>query len=139
MNKKTKWLLFTLLFLAYIVFTALVDTIGTADDKGAAYLSPSAKKGKLLFQKYNCGACHQIYGLGGYMGPDLTNVMSIPLIGETYARSILANGTNKMPNFKLTPEEIDDLIAYFLYVDKTGISPVKKFQINSDGTVNFEQ
>ncbi|MBK8357424.1 MAG: hypothetical protein IPL13_19205 [Saprospiraceae bacterium] len=32
--------------------------------------------GKLIWQDYNCNACHQIYGLGGYLGPDLTNVYS---------------------------------------------------------------
>lgn len=139
MNKLLKWSIVIFLFTVFIFFTIIVDTIGTADDKGSAYLNTRAKAGKLLFQKYNCGACHQVYGLGGYMGPDLTNIMSDSAIGEPYARAILAGGTNKMPNFKLTKEEMDDLVAYLVYVDKTGVSPVKKFEMNSDGTVNIKQ
>jgi nitric oxide reductase subunit C len=136
MSKTVKWIIFISLFALFILFTILVDTIGTATDKGALYLTASAKSGKLLFQKYNCGACHQIYGLGGYMGPDLTNIMSSPP-GEIYARAMLSGGTNKMPNFKLTAEEMDDLVAYLAYIDKTGISPVKKFEAHNDGTVSI--
>jgi len=138
MNKTAKWSIVSLLFTLFIVFTIMVDTVGTANDKGAAYLNTSAKAGKLLFQKYNCSACHQVYGLGGYMGPDLTNIISDSAIGEPYARAILASGTNKMPNFKLSKEETDDLIAYLTYIDKTGISPVKKFETNNDGTVDIK-
>ena len=139
MNKTAKWSIVSLLFTLFVVFTIMVDTVGTTDDKGVAYLNASAKEGKLLFQKYNCGACHQVYGLGGYMGPDLTNIMSDSAGGESYARAILSSGTNKMPNFKLSKEETDDLIAYLRYIDKTGISPVKKFEANNDGTVDIKQ
>ena len=98
-------------------------------------MTEGAQKGKLLFQKYNCTACHQLYGLGGYMGPDLTNAMSRSGIGEMYVRALLQNGTERMPNFHLSEEEIKSLVAYLKYVDKTGISPVKKFEINYDGTI----
>lgn len=113
----------------------MVDTIGTDDDKGKAFLTEEAKEGKLLFQEYNCGACHQFYGLGGYMGPDLTNVISEKGKGELYAKAFLQGGTQKMPNFHLTEKEIAALIAYLKYVDKTGLSPVKEFRPNWDGTV----
>lgn len=98
-------------------------------------MSAETHQGKLLFQKYNCTACHQLYGLGGYMGPDLTNVMSRQNGNEMYIRVFLQNGTQRMPNFHLSDNEIISLTAYLRYVDKTGISPVKKFETNYDGTI----
>lgn len=138
MGKTIRRLIFSLLFILFIVFTILVDTIGTANDRGAAYQNQKAKNGKLLFQKYNCISCHQIYGLGGYMGPDLTNAMSQTGKGEVWCRALLAAGTDKMPDFKLSQQETDQLIAYLIYIDKTGISPVKKFDFNADGTVSIQ-
>jgi nitric oxide reductase subunit C len=127
------------LFLLFVIFTFLVDTVGTDQDQGSAWLSDSAKSGKLLFQKYNCTACHQLYGLGGYMGPDLTNVISRPGKGADYCRAFLSGGTNGMPDFKLNHKELNELIAYLTYIDKTGISPVKKFEINPNGTVSINE
>ena len=99
-------------------------------------ISEQSKEGKLLFQKYNCIACHQLYGLGGYMGPDLTNVISGNGKGPMYAKALLKNGTRRMPDFHLSENEMDEIVAFLIYVDKTGISPVKRFKINYDGTVN---
>lgn len=98
-------------------------------------MTESAQEGKLLFQEYNCTACHQLYGLGGYMGPDLTNIISAEGKGELYAKAFLMNGTQRMPNFQLTENEITALVSYLKYIDKTGISPVKFFEINLDGTI----
>ncbi len=124
------------LILLFVVHSFLVFTVGTKVDKGSDLMTEQARSGKLLYQKYNCTACHQLYGLGGYMGPDLTNSMSSKGMGELYVRAFLQNGTQRMPNFHLNESEMADLVAYLKYVDKTGISPVKKFKINPDGTVS---
>ncbi|MCH7870146.1 MAG: c-type cytochrome, partial [Planctomycetes bacterium] len=34
-----------------------------------------AKSGLAIWRENNCQACHQIYGYGGFLGPDLTNLM----------------------------------------------------------------
>ena len=47
-------------------------------------MNKEAITGKVLYQKYNCTACHQIYGLGGFLGPDLTIVVSQQGKGEAY-------------------------------------------------------
>jgi nitric oxide reductase subunit C len=132
----TRRIIFWTLFFLFVVHSALVFTVGTDVDKGEAHLTDKALNGKLIYQKYNCTACHQLYGLGGYMGPDLTNVMSDKGLGELYVRAFLQNGTQRMPNFHMSEEEISDLVSYLKYVDKTGISPVRKFKINMDGTVS---
>jgi nitric oxide reductase subunit C len=135
---KMKKILFVLLFLTFLVYTLFVDTAGTAMDKGAAFNTAESQKGKLLFQKYNCIACHQLYGLGGYMGPDLTNILSDSLTGTNYAYALLSTGSNKMPDFRLSDAEKEQLLAYLHYVDKTGISPAKHFDVSMDGTVTLK-
>jgi nitric oxide reductase subunit C len=97
--------------------------------KGTANLSfsdfaGSAKimSGKQLFQKNNCTSCHQIYGLGGYLGPELTTAYSDPLRGELNMRAFLQAGGQRMPNFHFTKEEIDDIISYLKYVDATAVT-----------------
>ncbi|MHB8259964.1 MAG: c-type cytochrome [Bacteroidia bacterium] len=137
MNTFSKQLIFATLFFVFLIYTVMVDTIGTNEDKGRELMNEKSKSGKLLYQKYNCTSCHQLYGLGGYLGPDLTNVAASPNNQDwAYARIILQNGTLQMPNFNLKENEIDELLAYLSYVNETGISPVKKFEIRYDGTIN---
>lgn len=136
MNSTLKKVVWVTLAASFFIYSLFVYTTGTAIDKGESVISEPSQKGKLLFQKYNCTACHQLYGLGGYMGPDLTNIISEKGKGAAYARVFLSGGTIRMPNFNLNEVEMDELIAYLTYVDKTGISPVKRFKINYDGTVN---
>ena len=38
-------------------------------------LSPLAARGRALWHRRNCQSCHQIYGFGGFLGPDLTNAV----------------------------------------------------------------
>lgn len=135
MSTSAKRTVFWVLIILFIIHSLLVFTVGTEEDSGQSLMNKSAASGKIIYQKYNCTACHQLYGLGGYMGPDLTNVMSPEGMGELYVRAFLQNGTQRMPNFHLSEQETSDLVAYLKYVDKTGISPVKKFSINPDGTV----
>ena len=135
MSIVTRRIIFWALIVLFVIHSLLVFTIGTNKDCGEKFMTEDAQNGKLLFQKYNCTACHQLYGLGGYMGQDLTNVMSKQGLGELYVRAFLQGGTQRMPNFHLSEEELKSLVAYLKYVDKTGISPVKKFEINYDGTI----
>ena len=113
-----KLLIFFCLFIIYIIYSAFVYTKGTE----GLISSPKAAEGKLVFQKYNCTACHQLYGLGGFLGPELTTVMSTPGKGEAYARAILKSGTQRMPDFQLSENEIDNLVAFLEYVDETAIT-----------------
>lgn len=136
MSSFMKRLIFFVMLLVFLAYTAIVATVGTSADKIKPYFTEEASKGKLLFQEHNCTACHQLYGLGGYMGPDLTNVISAPGKGPQYAKAFIQGGTQKMPNFHLTEEEINSLVAYLTYVDKAGVSPVLEFDVNVDGTVS---
>lgn len=99
-------------------------------------MNDQARQGQSIYQQHNCVACHQFYGLGGYMGPDLTNVISNR--GEAYARAFIMNGTVAMPNFGLTDDEIDGLLAYLSFVDKTGTYPAENYDVRWYGVVAQE-
>ncbi len=102
------------------MYTAMVYTSGTAATRGEP-MGAQARAGQQVFQDNNCIACHQFYGLGGYMGPDLTNVISTR--GEPYSRAFITAGTARMPDFGLGTGEIDALLAYLSFVDQTGTYP----------------
>jgi nitric oxide reductase subunit C len=124
--------IFMLLFSAFIPYSVYVYTHGTE----ASHISPmtaEAQHGQQLFQTHNCVACHQFYGLGGYMGPDLTNVISNK--GAAYARAFLMSGTRRMPNFNLSETELDAMVAYLEFVDTTGRYPADNYQVDWYGTV----
>ncbi|MCC7298300.1 MAG: cytochrome c [Bacteroidia bacterium] len=93
-----------------------------------------ARKGKMVWQKYNCNACHQIYGLGGYLGPDLTNVTSIRNTKQLTA--FIKSGTKSMPVLNLTDTEIECLIEFLKNVNSTGKSDPRTFQIQKNGTIH---
>jgi nitric oxide reductase subunit C len=138
MNLNTKRFISGILISSFFVYSIVIYTVGTRVDKGEKWATEQSARGKLLFQKKNCIACHQLYGLGGFMGPDLTNVISAPGKGPLFAKAFLMVGSERMPNYHLTEAEIEELIAFLTYTDKTGVSPVKKFEINYDGTVNWK-
>ncbi len=76
MSKNLKRTVFWGLILLFVINSVIIYCSGKDYDTGKAFLTEDSRKGKLLFQEYNCISCHQLYGLGGYMGPDLTNVIS---------------------------------------------------------------
>ncbi len=86
------------------------------------------ERGANLFQGAGCVACHMIDGVGGAVGPDLTNVYDK---GEDYIKesilmpnAVVVEGfqANIMPqNFgdTLSDENINDLVAYFKSVSES--------------------
>jgi nitric oxide reductase subunit C len=114
---------FSILFTVYAVYSFTVYTKGT---ELSLSVTPAEKaminKGKELFQQYNCIACHQVYGLGGYLGPELTTAYSDPHRGEIYMKTFLMAGGPRMPNYHFTNEEVNSIISYLKYVDATAVT-----------------
>lgn len=115
--------IFAGLFVSYTLYSIIIYTKGTAND----VILPAAEqaivnKGKALFQKYNCTSCHQLYGLGGYLGPELTTAWSDKNRGELYMKAFLKAGGPRMPNFQFTDEETDAILSYLKYVDSTAVT-----------------
>jgi nitric oxide reductase subunit C len=116
----SKPIIFCALFLTFIAYSFVVYTYGTKLNLHRA--NESAIKGKLLFQKHNCISCHQVYGLGGYLGADLTTVISAEGKGEAYVKAFLKSGTPRMPDFKFSDEEIRFIIDYLKDIDQSAVT-----------------
>ena len=133
---KLKHLVLLFLCTAFALYSVYVWTAGTHVRRGHPP-SAIAMNGMALFQNKNCIACHQFYGLGGHMGPDLTNVVSAPGKGVAYAKAFIRNGSAKMPNFNFDEKQIEALIAFLGYVDATGIYAPRQSKINWNGSVTY--
>jgi nitric oxide reductase subunit C len=116
-----------ILFALYVFYTGFVYTSGTQSK--LAFSNEQQQKitaGKRLYQQYNCQACHQIYGLGGYLGPDLTTAISDKHRGKFFVKAILQSGGTRMPNFQFDSTQIDQLTTFLEYVDATAIDSKKQ-------------
>ncbi len=130
MEDKQKRILFLVLCTAFLGYTF---TLYQQSESIKTVEGVSADLGKKVWQEKNCIACHQIYGLGGYLGTDLTNVYSAK--GPNHIKAFLRSGTNIMPNFQLNETEIENLTSYLKTIDKSGIGNPRKLKINYDGTI----
>ena len=128
----------TLLFfvLAYFIYSFAVYTQVMHTKEARNKISTLAIEGKDIFQKNNCISCHQIYGLGGYLGPDLTNTISEK--GEKYAETFIRNGSSRMPKFDLTDAEVQALIELLKEVNSSGKFPILDFDVNWNGTIEIK-
>lgn len=109
-----KLIVIALLLSFYTAYSFWVYKQGT---ENGAVMTTDAIKGKALWQVYNCQNCHQIFGLGGYMGPDLTTVTTDVRRGEAYTKAMILNGGNRMPNFHFNDTEAEQLTAWLSYVN----------------------
>lgn len=119
-------------FLAYSCYIYMAPEF----DAGLSLPSASrAAEGRLVWQKYNCQSCHQLYGLGGFLGPDLTNVTSAKGKNNSYILGMVRSGTSQMPAFELQENEEDALIEFLHAVDQTGTSDPRRFRILGSGMI----
>jgi nitric oxide reductase subunit C len=129
-NPKTIFITLCTLFLFYSVSIYIGAFIYKQDDN---FHNKKAGEGKLIWQKYNCQSCHQLYGLGGYLGPDLTNVYSHPEKGEVVIRALLKSGTRQMPSFEMEEAEILALLEFLKSADASGRADPREFNVNDFG------
>lgn len=124
-----------LLVMTFVVYNVILYQKGAFIREDV--LSSEAVSGQQIWQDNNCTACHQFYGLGGYLGPDLTNVYSDSLKSEAYIRSRIVAGTGAMPKYTFSELEIDQLLSFFKAVDRTGYFPNKKAKKRKTGWVEI--
>ena len=129
----------TILFLLLSIFCVYNVNIylGSTSRSSISFMSESALKGEKLWQENNCTACHQLYGLGGYLGPDLTNIISNPLKGRVYAKVFFNSGIKSMPKFNFTEDEKNHLLDFLTHVDSSGYYPNKKVDFKYLGWVEI--
>ena len=80
-----------------------------------------------------------MYGLGGYLGPDLTNVYSRSGNNEYYIRAIVKSGVKQMPAFEISEEEMNALLQFLKNVDQSGTSNPQDYQPEILGTFSLEK
>ncbi len=122
MNSTSRKVLLGSLCLAFVIQTTLVYADPVAREPTA--LSPLAQEGRKIWLSHNCQACHQIYGFGGFLGPDLTNRGA--MLDRSRLDEVLTKGTKQMPPFHLAAREIDAIQAWFQALDATGIGQARK-------------
>lgn len=129
-----KALIFFVMFFLFSSYTGMVYTQGTEKKPN----SDAFRRGQMVWQNQNCQSCHQLYGLGGHKGPDLTNLMSDTHKGEMYARALIQSGTAEMPAFAMEKEDMDDLIIFLQEVDKSGQNRVPAHVVDRFGSYTLE-
>ncbi|WP_339610879.1 cytochrome c [uncultured Planktosalinus sp.] len=123
-----KWIPITFLSLsaAFVLFSwTLYSDENSYEKKPPDYDPEMQKQGRLVWQKYNCHVCHQLYGLGGFLGPDLTNVSEK---GFFYIDAFLKNGAASMPAFELTAVETKQLVEFLKATNASGSSNPKDYK-----------
>ncbi len=129
------WIVYVFLFIVY----SLAIYVGADKNNSEGVPNIYVSNGWQIWQEKNCQSCHQLYGLGGYMGPDLTNIFSNDKKGKVYMSAIIKNGTTKMPNFHLNDTEVEHIVQFLGWVDKSGASQVKPGSVVWPGTYKIDK
>lgn len=132
MRPKIIFIILSLSFLIYS-FSIYIKPISVKEDK--RFNKSQAADGRLVWQNYNCQSCHQLYGLGGYLGPDLTNIYSTPKKGEPLIRTLVGSGIKQMPAFDLSDLDMNNLIEFLKSVGVSGKSDPRTFRSTNLGMI----
>lgn len=135
MYKKNR-LIFLILVILWTLYNLTIYFSKGIETK--VILSSKAMQGQQLWQENNCWSCHQIYGLGGYLGPDLTNTFSNPNKGKEYIKAFLNSGIKSMPKFNFSEDEKEAIAIFLKYIDSTGYYPNYEANFKPNGWVEIK-
>lgn len=85
-------------------------------------LTPAVIAGKKIWETRNCIGCHTLLGEGAYFAPELGNVYVRR--GPDFIKAWIqaqptgAPGRRQMPQFHLSDQELDDLVAFLKYTSE---------------------
>jgi nitric oxide reductase subunit C len=102
-------------------------------------LSREAARGRGIWHDRNCQSCHQLYGFGGFLGPDLTNAHE--RLSKARLDSVLTDGAGQMPAFHLDERARSDVAAFLAEIHETGrgqLKPQKSFDAAAVLSAVFE-
>jgi mono/diheme cytochrome c family protein len=117
------WRTVALLGCGYVAMTLLVALLPSrSTEMGPA--SPAVTAGAEVWREANCIGCHAIYGLGGHIGPDLTN--SVSRLGAEGVTGTVYAGGARMPRFSFSDDAAANLVAWLSYIDETGVYPLPR-------------
>lgn len=138
MTKKTTYnfLIIAFLITLFVIFNGFIYT--SNENENPIKLSRQAMYGQKLWQENNCWSCHQTYGLGGYLGPDLTNIYSAENKGPMYIKAFLNSGIKSMPKFNFSELQKNALVTYLKFIDSTGYYPNYNAKFKPNGWVELQ-
>ena len=117
--------------LAWLGYGAVVGLLLLLVDPSGRCDNPATAPGLAVWRRENCEACHSIYGLGGHVGPDLTN--AIRRRGQAYVSLITQYGKGEMPPLGLSDSDVDAVVNYLIAINELGEYPIKTLHGNSFG------
>lgn len=122
----TDWQLANRIIVPALLTVMIAATVIAASGRQPNHevLPDGARAGLDLWRRENCMACHAVYGLGGHIGPDLTNVYRRR--GREYITAVLQQGAGAMPDLGLDRSEVDALAKYLQHIDGLGQYPLPK-------------
>lgn len=127
--------IFIFLCVLFLVYTISIYLKPINDSKRIKFNKEKAADGQLVWQKYNCQSCHQLYGLGGFLGPDLTNIISEKGKGELIVKAFVKSGVKQMPAFDISDKELDMLIEFLKSADASGNANPANFDVDNYGMI----
>ncbi|ROR29487.1 c-type cytochrome [Inmirania thermothiophila] len=110
---------FFLLFLALTMDTTY-NRLPQRDNRQA--ITEQVALGKRVWEENDCIGCHTLLGEGAYFAPELGNVYKRR--GPDFIKAWIkaqpsgVPGRRQMPQFNLSEEELDALVAFFKYVSE---------------------
>lgn len=115
----------------YFAVAAIVFVLPTRSEPPPERAAQVAA-GTAVWRDLNCEACHSVFGLGGHVGPDLTNI--IKWRGTAYVHGTLLTGRPGMPAFAaITPRDLTNLLAFLSFVNETGDFPQRTRPLQAFG------
>lgn len=113
-----RWPAFAVVVACFFVQAALVwRDVGPHPGSSLA-MSSLARDGQALFRRQGCQSCHALYGMGGFLGPDLTNAAR--RVPPARFAQLLHDGAGPMPAYRLDASAQAAIGAYLQAVDATG-------------------
>lgn len=111
-------LFFLLVFLGLTLHT--VRALPARDHR--ENLTPQVVQGKALWEKNNCIGCHTLLGEGAYFAPELGNVYKRRggdfIKGWIAAMPTKVAGRRQMPQFNLSDQELDAVVAFLKWTSE---------------------
>lgn len=121
---------------SFLLFLALTfDTTGKLPKRDhRENITTAVANGKHIWEKNDCIGCHTILGEGAYFAPELGNVY--PRRGGDFIKAWIKGqptnvpGRRQMPQFNLTDQELDDLVAFLKWTSEVN---TEKWPPNIEG------
>ncbi|MBU3724692.1 MAG: cytochrome c [Burkholderiaceae bacterium] len=88
--------------------------------------NPKVVAGKRIWETNNCIGCHTLLGEGAYFAPELGNVYKRrgPEFIKAWMKAQPSGtpGRRQMPQFNLTEQQLDELVAFLKYASEINTS-----------------